>query len=302
MTDEDLELCHVGLRSILGHYGRLAAKDAEGRVVDSGSAVFLSIDGTRVILTADHVLRGLVSKGTLHLQVPPPNAGLEADLAHVPVEFALDSTQTLAIDGAGRLDATLILPPPPVLATTWLGWFDASTQVAALNAVRLEAAKLEASERLAAVIVGFPRFVRFEDAELRIQAAGSFPVPAAIERFTDPPAILGRAREISLQVFAPTIDDLATDAFPLVRTGVENLPGLVAAGESAMGGYSGAPLMYFCPNGNWVLGIMKEAGLELGGQAFATAIDDIVAAVRASDEWLCLLSACGSQDAEEDRG
>jgi len=298
MTAEDLETVHRGLRSMLGHYGRLAARNVQDKIVDSGSAVFMSIDGVRGILTAHHVLRGLAPQGTLWLQVLPPAAGHHPDLAHIPIEFELDPGRSVADARMGCLDAALILPPPAVLGTPWLGWFEADAQIAGLEAVRLATERLDPRglDRLAAVIVGYPRFVRFEDAQLRLQAACSFPLLAGIERFTGPPPIFGRVPEIVLDVDIPEVDDLIGEAMPLVAAGVANLPDLIAGGESALGGYSGAPVMYFCANASCVLGIMREAGVRLGGQGFATCIDDVVAVLRASEGWPFVADECGRPD------
>jgi hypothetical protein len=52
MTPEEVAICERGLRSVVNAYARLVAKDADGQVIDSGSAVFLEIDGTKIIGTA----------------------------------------------------------------------------------------------------------------------------------------------------------------------------------------------------------------------------------------------------------
>jgi hypothetical protein len=59
MTPEEAAICESGLQSIVNAYARLVAKDADGRVVNSGSAVFLEVDGVKIIGTAHHVAEGL---------------------------------------------------------------------------------------------------------------------------------------------------------------------------------------------------------------------------------------------------
>lgn len=48
----------------------------------------------------------------------------------------------------------------------------------------------------------------------------------------------------------------------------------------AAGGYCGGPLVYFCEQGPFLVGVVKQAQLKLGGVGLATPIDVFVEEVR----------------------
>ncbi len=90
MTPEEVAICERGLRSIVNAYARLVAKDADGPVVNSASAVFLEIDGTKIIGTAHHVAEGLFNEGKVHVQLFRGWAVGAAGVPTPPIEVALD--------------------------------------------------------------------------------------------------------------------------------------------------------------------------------------------------------------------
>ena len=188
MTPEEIDLCQRGLHEIVNSYGRLVAKNGEGRVVNSGSAVLVKVDGRPLIATADHVLE-LFGLGRVYLHVFRPWAVAAPGVPTPPLEFSLDAAPLMLPRGK-ILDVAALIPPAELSGSSAVNWFAAERHADALRYLRNEVA-INVDPRLAAMIVGFPRFSRFEDKGLRIQAAGSIAIWAVLQQFADPPAILG---------------------------------------------------------------------------------------------------------------
>lgn len=158
MTPEEIDLCQRGLREIVNSYGRLVAKNGEGRVVNSGSAVLVKVDGRPLIATADHVLE-LFELGKVYLQVFCPWAVAAPGVPTRPLEFSLDAVPLMLPRGK-ILDVAALIPPAELFGSSAVKWFAAERHADALWYLRNEVAN-NVDPRLAAMIVGFPRFSRF---------------------------------------------------------------------------------------------------------------------------------------------
>jgi hypothetical protein len=284
MTPEDIKICEKGLRSIVNMYGRLVAKSDDGRILDSGSAVFIKIDGLPLIATAHHVVSGLKEKGGIYLQVFRGQAAFTSGLILPPVEFLIDPGSSLDLPRDILLDVTAIRPTPDMSSSPLIKWFDGGLHAGAMEYFRKEIPKTK-EPWLAAMLVGFPRFARFSDPVLRVEPAGSIAIWALLHNVSDPPAVLELPPEVSIELDPPRLEDLPANTPDLFKASVEQFWKLFEADEAAIGGYSGGPLMYFCEEGAFVVGITKEASLQLGGQAVATPIDTFVESVRSTAGW-----------------
>jgi hypothetical protein len=278
MTPEDIQsCCQQGLREIVNSYGRLVVKDDAGRVVDSGSAVLLKVDDMFVVGTAEHVVRGLASRGRVYLHVYQPSAVNAPQMGLPPLEFAIDPAQCLRLPRAAILDIAALKPPAELVTSPAVKWFPGERHAAALAHLR-PLVRNSVDPRLSALIVGFPRFARFDYEQLRVQTSGSIAIWVLLQHFSDPPAILGHPSQLTMEIDPSQPDDFPENTPE--RACFERFWQLARSDDGAIGGYSGGPLMYFCSQGAFLVGIMKEANLRLGRQAVATPIDVFVEEVR----------------------
>jgi hypothetical protein len=279
MTQDEVEIVERGLRSVVNTYGRLVAKDSDGRVVDSGSAVFVQIDGQKLLATAHHVVCGLFAKGEVYVEVFRDWAQVSG-VPSPPIEHRIGPEAILDVQNAALFDVSALRPPCAMEQETSIKWFALDRHAAALREHLRPMIERQRDPRLAGVILGFARFSRFEDAALRVQAAGSIPIWAILERISDPPSIAsGTVPQVIVELDPTQVTGLPADAPPLIVACFEQFWSMVRADEHALGGYSGGPLMYFCDQGPFLVGIAKEAGMGSGGQGFATPIDVFVQCV-----------------------
>jgi hypothetical protein len=284
MTPEDIQICEKGLRSIVNTYGRLVAKANDGRALDSGTAVFIKVDNVPLITSAQHVVSGLSKKGSIYLQVFREWAAGTSGLMSPPTEFIIDPGSCLDLPRNKLLDIIALRPPFDVSSSPLIKWFDGGRHAEAMQYFREEIPKTK-EPWLAGMLVGFPRFARFEDILLHIEPAGSIAIWALLHNVSDPPEVLGLPPEVIVELDPPHLEDLPVNTPNLFRLCVQQFWRLVEADEAAIGGYSGGPLMYFCERDSFLIGVMKEASLRLGGQAVATPIDTFVESVRSTAGW-----------------
>lgn len=279
VTRKEVEIVERGLQSVVNTYGRLVAKDLDGRVIDSGSTIFVQLDEQKLLATAHHVVRGLFAKGQVYVQVFR-QCELAGGVLAPPMEYHIAPAAILDVQKSATLDISALLPPCEMESEVSIKWFALDRHAEAIPRLKTMIEQ-ERNPRLAGMILGFPRFSRFEKAALRIQAAGSVPIWALLEHISDPPSILSETMpQVIVELDPAEVTNLPTDVPPLVSACFQQFWEMVRADEHALGGYSGGPLMYFCDQGPFLVGIMKEASMGLGGQGFATPIDVFVQCLR----------------------
>lgn len=285
MTDEELEAYRLG---IANRFGLVVAKSKDEEVVNAASATFVSIDDQRLVITADHVIRGLSERGRIIIQVASPEVLAAPETACPAVEFelALYSRLTIRRGDEDHLDLAIFPAPQDLSVASHLGWFNGDRDLSPLRELR-QLVERQRNPRLAALLVGYPIFSRFRDPHRRVQTFAPFPIWAAIERFDAPADITDRDPQIILELDLPAAEDLPADVGPLHRGWVQRLRAMTGANlesedePTPLGGYSGGPLVYCCEAGQYLLGTMKGGGVRVGGHAFVTPLDAIVSAVRA---------------------
>lgn len=280
MTPEEVELCERGQRDVVNSYGRLVAKDSDGRVVNSGSATFLQLDGMRLIGTADHVAVDLPKEGDVFLQVFHDGVVGTPEAPLPPLEFPIDLAERLPLPNSQTLDVAAIIPPPELPDSSHIKWLNAQKHADVLRDSLRPMVANNQDPRLSAMILGFPRFARFDCPDHRIQISGAVPIWALLQQITNPPAVFDTPSQVNMEIDLPCTDSLPADTHPLFQNCIQQLDSLCVADQAAIGGYSGAPVIYFCSQGWFLIGIMKQGGLQLGGLAFATPIDVFVGEIR----------------------
>lgn len=280
MTQEEVEIVEHGLRSVVNTYGRLVAKDSNGRVVDSGSTVFVQLNGRKILATAHHVVCELFNKGKVFVQVFR-QCVQDIEGPSPPIEYHVPRESIIDVRKNAEFDVSALWAPCDMGREPSIKWFVLDRHAAVLREHLRLMIQEERNPRLAGMILGFARFSRFESDEQKVQVAGSVPIWAILERISDPPSIASETRpQVVVELGQVDLTSLPDDAPPLVVSCFQNFRDMVGAEEHPLGGYSGAPLMYFCEQGPFLVGIMKEAGMRLGGQGFATPIDVFFECIR----------------------
>jgi hypothetical protein len=293
MTDEELEICERGLEAVIGHYGMLVAKSSDGYVSHAATATFLRVDGKHFIITAHHVIAGLARCGNVRLQLIGEEAVKAAETANPPIELDLAIEQHLALPAWAGLDIAVLRAPAELYSFPHIGWFDINLQLDIVSQIRDHVSEI-APQRLACMILGFPNYSRFVAPDDAIQLFGALPLWASFERFdavvpldrwwsakltgcscnTESPdhfddllSATDRTPQMVLKVESPLSENLSSNISPLTRLSAANFSQMVALAENQpecepFGGYSWGPIMYFCENGNYLTGIIKQGNAQ----------------------------------------
>lgn len=286
MTPKDIEVVEAGLKTIVTSIGRLVAKDKDGRVIDSGSFFFIELDGEKLLATAHHVVSGLFDKGNVYIHIFNQKE-LNIELPSPPIEFYIAKENVIQVHNGEFFDIAAVRPPFNTNEYADIKWFAIDRHAEKFRRHLKPMIEQERNPRLMAVVLGFPRFSRFEYSGQRVQVSGLIPIWAILERVSEPPPILpGHVPQVIFEIDYLEEKELPVDAPEFARKSFQQFQSMSLDNKiNVLGGYSGGPLIYFCEQGVFLVGIMKQGGLVIGGQGFATPIDAFVENIRYTPNW-----------------
>lgn len=203
------------------------------------------------------------------------------------MEFYIPLKTILELDKGSILDISAIRSPLNIDQTATIKWFALDRHAEAFRDHLKPMIEQETAPRLMAIVLGFPRFSRFENSAQRTQISGLMPIWAYLQRVSDPPPIIVNAvPKVIFELDHLEEKSLPVNASTFVRKSFQQFQqNMCLENESVLGGYSGGPLIYFCEQGPFLVGIMTDGGMSVGGQGFATPIDVFVESIRHHPNW-----------------
>jgi len=290
-------LCEEGLRSALRHYGWLVARDADGRVIKSGTATCFSIEDNRFLLTAEHVVEGLLESGgpTFLLAFTRSRVAMATHGTIMrPEDFPIDLGPPATVVRLPELDVAVLKPPRNILSSESIRWFDGVAQERAAAAMRQ--AHEERGGIIQLIVVGFPNLARLEVPEQRLQLAANRPVLTTL-RSIDAPSVGAVQRRRPQMILEVDVDELRS--LPMgAGEFEEGFQANVSRGEGKdvplLGGCSGGPVLLCSTEGTYVVALVVQGDLDQGARIFATPIDEILHALRRSSLFRTLRSEASS--------
>jgi len=278
-----IELARRYMPTIINQFGCLALRDAYGKVTASGSAIFLDLEGVKLIVTADHVASQLIAgEGEISLFVlPPADVLLASPLPFSTSGFRIHRDDYIEMPQAAILDFAVFRVSKEIASVQHLRWIESSGQLRAIKFLRSECQREK--EPFLLLITGFPNFARLTDTEHKVQLFSNFQCWGYLQQIIEAPAILFGAScsspQMIFEIEIPSEDDIPNHAQDILRRFVRGVHDR-ATNNEPLGGYSGAPVFYLTSEAYYLIGIIKEGRNDFAGRTFATTIDDMVGIIQ----------------------
>jgi hypothetical protein len=264
---EHSDAFEVLVRRLFSAFACLLAVDDRGHSVTKGTAVFVSIGHLKTLVTVRHVVRSeKLRRSRLLLMFPrlAPDGLAEVGEQTIPLSVPLDLT---ILWESEDLDVAFLEAPPQLAARAEVRFFDAVTSADKTTALRKKWHEHHSdTTSLPYFVLGYPNFGHvIEDAPRRAERLSITSLPAYVTQLEDHPWD-GRqpgkhAPQLSVEVDARK-DNLAIGMSSELRQKI--VAKLFHSGKRerkrAFGGFSGGPIAFVDPDGEFLIGITKPGG------------------------------------------
>lgn len=278
----------LGLREVANRYAyaagwhyssiRLAAPDGQTVDGNKGTCTHLELSsGRRVLVTAYHVVKALrAGTDRVELSIPQPSADIKAALnkRRPPVQFSANAITTLF--EYVEADVCVLEPFEGMAESPSIHWFKQTTSADAIREVRESwQANTSDTTTLPIYALGYPRFAHIKNPAEREEVLGHMPMPVYVRTLSAYPEPRGLGRGGNMSVIVDLKRKPASESEALAA---EMNRQLWSNTDSALGGYSGGPLVFAGRNGCELIGIVREGGPRAEDLCFfAYPIDELYA-------------------------